>query len=212
MTVSLIWATPNADGIIADLARVSAPENQGKPETAARLISYLIRNKHWSPFDMASICFEINTTRDIGRQMLRHWSLKPQEFSQRYADVGKLDGPVFREARMQDKTNRQNSLPCGDAHLAEWWQDVQEETWDLGVQNYNEALKRGIAKEVARVLLPEGLTPTRMYFSGTVRSWIHFCEARLHTGAQKEIVQIAVHVSNIMDQVVPSVQAALRLE
>lgn len=196
MTVTIKWVTPDADAMIAELARVSNPANQQNTETAPRLIAYCIRKQHWSIFDMANMCVEVNTTRDIGRQMLRHWSmlfhdLKVQEFSQRYADVSALGEPVFREARMQDTKNRQNSVETQDAFTKTWWQDAQSEAWDEGSGLYTAALARGIAKEQARAVLPEGITPTRFYVNGTARQWMHYCALRMDPGTQKEHRDIA---------------------
>jgi thymidylate synthase (FAD) len=190
--VSLKWATPDGDAMIAELARVSNPANQGNTETAPRLIAYCIRNQHWSIFEMASMCVEINTTRDIGRQILRHRSFSFQEFSQRYADVSALGDPVYREARMQDSKNRQASNPTDDSAHKTWWGDAQAMAWDDGVSTYKTALSRGIAKEQARAVLPEGMTPTRMYMVGNVRSWIHYCSLRTTPGTQKEHRDIAI--------------------
>ncbi len=214
MIVTLVWATHGADNLIARLARVSNPTNQGNDATAERLIGYCIRHKHWSIFDMANLCVEVNTTRDIGRQMLRHWSmlfhdLKVQEFSQRYADVSALGEPVFREARLQDAKNRQASNPTDDATLAHWWQDAQEEAWEEAYGLYQAALARGIAKEQARALLPEGLTPTRFYVNGTARQWLHYCALRCAPGTQKEHRDIAEDAWTVFKGVMPMVAAAV---
>lgn len=191
--VSLKWATPDGDAMIAELARVSNPANQGNTETAPRLIAYCIRNQHWSIFEMASMCVEINTTRDIGRQILRHRSFSFQEFSQRYADVSALGDPVFREARMQDPKNRQASAPIeSDSHAYHWWRGSQDDVWHYCTNRYEQALAGGIAKEQARAVLPEGITPTRMYMVGNVRSWIHYCGLRTTPGTQKEHRDIAI--------------------
>jgi len=208
MSVCLVWATPDTDKLIAYMARASNPKGQDKHETAPKLIAYMIRNKHWSPFDLCSVCMEIVTTRDIGRQILRHSSLKPQEFSQRYADVTQLDGPVIREARMQHQKNRQDSIACDDASLQTEWARRQQEGWDRAVADYTWALKNGIAKECARVVLPEGNTPTRMYFSGTIRSWLHYCALRRGNGTQKEHQAIADAAWDVLRQVAPACTAA----
>lgn len=203
MSVSLVWATPDADAQVAYLARVSAPENQSKTETAPRLISFLIRERHWSPFEMVNICLEIHAPRDIGRQILRHPSIRPQEFSQRYADVRKLGEPYYRTARMQDRKNRQNSIVCEDPDVLDWWAREQQAVWERAVGAYVGALDRGIAKEVARAVLPEGMTPTRMYFNGNLRSWLHFCDVRRGHGTQSETIAIANQVWAVLEEVCP---------
>lgn len=196
MQTKLIWITPNAEQMIVDMARVSNPDNQGKEGKG--LLSYLKRNNHWSPFEMASACFEIETTRDIARQILRHRSFSFQEFSQRYAEV---EGHgVIRDCRMQDKMNRQNSLLCTDGDLADDWYFVQEEHYRNSLILYKEALNNGIAKEVARALLPEGLTPSRMYMSGTIRSWLHYLGVRCGNGTQKEHMDIANSIKQILSK------------
>lgn len=191
MRVELVWATPDADRLVAYMARVSAPENQDNDTTAPRLIGYLIRNQHWSPFEMVSACVEIETTRDIGRQLLRHRSFSFQEFSQRYASAAALPSAEPREARLQDHKNRQNSLSTDDATLLAAWDWRQREVADLAAANYRWALNNGIAKEVARAILPEGLTTSRLYMAGTLRSWLHFCALRRGNGTQKETREIA---------------------
>lgn len=207
MEVSLRWVTPNGDQMISDMARISAPENVGADPV--KLIGYLIRNEHWSPFEMVNLCLNITTTRDIGRQILRHSTLRPQEFSQRYADVRKLGGePVFRPARMQDPNNRQASLPCEDETLAEMWLLHQQLCWDYAIQSYKWALDNGIAKEVARVVLPEGMTPTAMAFNGPLRSWLHFCRLRMGTGTQTECTAIATACYEIVAEHFPAACAA----
>lgn len=189
--VNLVWATPDGDALVAKMARVSNPANQDNPDSA-KLIHYLIDNQHWSPFEMVSMCVEINTTRDIGRQILRHRSFAFQEFSQRYADVGALDQPlVLRECRLQDTRNRQNSLPCTVPEIASGWEKAQQRVYDVAMVNYRDALANGIAKEQARALLPEGLTPSRMYMAGTLRSWLHYINLRTEEGTQKEHRDIA---------------------
>ena len=204
MNVQLIWATPNADNIIGYCARVSNPANQDNPDVAG-LLRYCAKNGHWSIFEMANACIEIETTRDIGRQILRHRSFSFQEFSQRYADVTQLGYAELREARLQDVKNRQNSLELGNEHewLLEEWNRAQEQVLELAKKNYDWALKAGIAKEQARALLPEGLTPSRMYVSGTLRSWITYCQVRNDTSTQKEHRQIALQVVQVLRQVAP---------
>lgn len=203
MEVSLNWATPNAEQAMADIARRSSPENIGNDPV--KLLAYCIREKHWSVFEMANICLDITTTRDIGRQILRHSTLRPQEFSQRYADARKLGGPVLRECRMQDHRNRQNSLPCDDAGLSAWWECEQQKVWDQAVSAYSAALDRGIAKEVARAVLPEGMTPTSMTLNGPVRTWLHFCDLRTGHGTQTECVDVAKRCYAIVSYLLPAV-------
>ena len=184
-----MWATPRGDELIAYMARVSNPDNQDNTETAPKLIKYLVKNNHWSPFEMVNMCVQINTTRDIARQILRHRSFSFQEFSQRYAEV---DTPEeWSEARMQDVTNRQNSIETTDEALKSWWQAMQQRVADDAEWVYRTALSKGIAKEVARKVLPEGLTPTRMYMNGTLRSWLHYVEIRCDKATQKEHREIA---------------------
>lgn len=208
MTASLVWATPDADALIARIARVSNPANEGNEATAPRLLAYLLRHSHWSPFEMASVCMEIVTTRDIGRQLLRHRSFAFQEFSQRYAEVGALDEAPLRAARMQHPTNRQASVACDDPSIAEWWEKAQAEHAASAGQTYRDALAHGIAKEVARAILPEGLTPTRMYMAGTVRSWLHFCDLRRGHGTQVESTAIAEAAWGILRETCPMIVEA----
>ena len=189
MRVSLVWATPSGDELIAYMARVSNPDNQDNTETAPKLIKYLKDNNHWSPFEMVNMCVEINTTRDIARQILRHRSFSFQEFSQRYAEVAV--SMETSEARMQDVTNRQNSIESTDVVLKSWWQAMQQRVADDAEYVYHTALSKGIAKEVARKVLPEGLTPTRMYMSGNLRSWLHYVDIRCDKATQKEHREIA---------------------
>ena len=160
--VKLVWITPEAEKHIAYCARVSNPVNQDNPNTA-KMLQYMVTHKHWSPFEMGSACLEINTTRDIARQILRHRSFSFQEFSQRYQDVSKLPEPEARECRLQDVKNRQSSLPTNDTETKSRWHEMQDVTNHLTAKLYREALEMGVAKEVARALLPEGLTPSRMY-------------------------------------------------
>lgn len=193
------YTRPCIDGLetpqqlIAYCARVSNPENQFNHETADRLIKYLVRNKHWSPLEMVDVTFEIETPRDIGRQILRHASFRFQEFSQRYAEALGFAEP--RECRMQDETNRQNSLPCVDEALSQWWRITQETHIAIARKSYEEALSLGIAKECARVILPEGLTMSRMYMKGSIRSWIHYLEVRQDPTTQKEHRAIALAIA-----------------
>lgn len=205
---TLVWATPDADALIAKMARVSNPANEDNAATASRLIAYLIRHRHWSPFEMANLCVEVRTTRDIGRQLLRHWTLRPQEFSQRYQDVAVLQAVAPREARMQHPTNRQESVACTDQDLAAWWEAEQRRLLEDTHSVYRQALARGIAKEQARAVLMEGLTPTRLYFNGSLRSWLHFCDLRRGHGTQIEATAIAERVWAILSETCPTVAAA----
>lgn len=202
MTVHLVWATPNSDAEIAYCARVSNPANQGSDQIAG-LIRYMIRHGHWSPFEMVSACLEIETTRDIGRQILRHRSFSYQEFSQRYQTLEVLPATPLRETRMQDPQNRQSSLPCDDSGVHEDWARYQREIYECANAYYRAALAKGIAKEQARALLPEGLTPSRMYMSGTLRSWIHYLQVRLDPATQKEHREIAEGVREVLARVAP---------
>ena len=203
MTVKLVWATPESDKQLAYIARVSAPANQAN-ESIEGLLRYMMREGHVSPFDMCNVCLEINTPRDIGRQALRHGSIKPQEFSQRYADVSALGDFVTREFRLQDPNNRQASidLPDNDPRAVEW-QLRQRRLLDIVRQDYQWCLDNGGAKECARVVLPEGLTPSRLYFNGTIRSWTHYLQSRLHESTQKEHRLIAQQVLKVLRGVAP---------
>lgn len=207
-TVKLIHSTPDGDALVAYMARVSNPENQDNP-SSDRLIRYLIDHKHWSPFEMVSACVEINTTRDIARQILRHRSFHFQEFSQRYADVSLLGDMVERECRLQDRQNRQNSTPCDDQLLSLFWEDAQGEVWASAKRQYEWALSQGIAKEQARALLPEGLTPSRMYMHGTLRDWIHYLAVRRDPSTQKEHRLIAEQVHQALSAVFPQTFGAV---
>lgn len=198
VTKPVIDEADTVDELIAFCARVSNPANQGNKESAEKLVQYLIKHKHWSPLDMADATFEICTTRDIGRQALRHQSFKFQEFSQRYAEAQEF---VLREARMQDTKNRQNSLPCVDEELQRWWIKQQFAVLDVCAKAYHEALDRGIAKEVARVVLPEGLTMSRLYMKGSIRSWIHYLEVRRDESTQKEHRLLAEAIAQAITEV-----------
>lgn len=189
--------------LIAFCARVSNPSNQFNAETSEKLIRYLTKHKHWSPLEMVSACLEVETTRDIARQILRHRSFSFQEFSQRYADPTQDLDFVIREARLQDTKNRQNSIGVNDAVLESWW-DAQQKFIIENVRNiYAEAIKRGIAKEQARAILPEGNTVSRMYMNGTLRSWIHYIELRSANGTQKEHMDIAKECAKVIAEVFP---------
>ena len=194
----------NIQDLIAYAARVSNPSNQANTKTTAKLLDYLIKHKHWSPFEMASACIEIETTRDIARQLIRHRSFSFQEFSQRYANINDLDGDfVLREARLQDDKNRQNSIETSDAALEAWWDAQQKFVIDQVKRIYNEAIDRGIAKEQARAILPEGNTVSRLYVNGTIRSWIHYIELRSANGTQKEHMELARSVAEAIGKIYP---------
>ena len=177
--------------LVAYCARVSNPGNQNNSDTSAKLIQYLIKHKHWSPLEMVSACLEIETTRDIARQILRHRSFSFQEFSQRYADPTKDLKFVTREARLQDEKNRQNSVEVDDPKLQQEWDTLQQMVIEDARAAYQWAISKGIAKEQARSVLPEGLTMSRMYMNGTLRSWVHYIELRSANGTQKEHQEIA---------------------
>lgn len=184
--------------LIAHAARVSNPKNQYNTNTSTKLLQYLMREGHWSPFEMASMCLEIQTTRDIARQIIRHRSFSFQEFSQRYAEVE--EAPEFREARGQDLENRQNSVSLEDDRLHEEWRVKQEKAYWASQVAYRWAIRNGIAKEQARAVLPEGMTPSTIYMNGTIRSWIHYAELRGGHGTQQEHILIAQEVSKILDE------------
>jgi thymidylate synthase (FAD) len=190
--------------LVAYCARVSNPSNQTNTETADKLIKYLIKHKHWSPLEMVSMTLEIETTRDIARQILRHRSFSFQEFSQRYADPTKDLDFVTREARLQDPKNRQNSISEGvDPYIQYGWETVQNNMIKTAKEAYNWAIQNGIAKEQARAVLPEGLTVSRMYMSGTLRSWIHYIQLRAANGTQKEHMDIAVECGKVIASIFP---------
>jgi len=189
--------------LVAFCARVSNPANQLNTETSQRLIKYLVRNQHWSPLEMVSACLEITTTRDIARQMLRHRSFSFQEFSQRYADPTQDLAFVTRQARLQDTKNRQNSIVTDDVELQAWWDAKQKFVIEHSRAIYQEAVARGIAKEQARAVLPEGLTESRLYMNGTLRSWIHFIELRSANGTQLEHQQVAVACAEVIAAIFP---------
>ena len=179
------------EGLIEYCARVSNPDNQNNSDTSEKLIKYLIKNKHWSPLEMVNACLEIETTRDIARQILRHRSFSFQEFSQRYADPTKELEFVTREARLQDEKNRQDSIEVDDKFFQIEWEQAQKRVLWAAEREYKWAIKNGIAKEQARAVLPEGLTMSRMYMNGTLRSWVHYIELRSANGTQKEHMEIA---------------------
>ena len=209
MTVKLInySQTPEGSNLldqIAYAARVSNPANQNNTETSEKLVRYLIKNQHWSPLEMVSVCLEIDTTRDIARQILRHRSFSFQEFSQRYADASQL-GFVTREARLQDTKNRQNSIDTDDFALAEEWRQRQNQVMDEILDTYQWALDNGIAKEQARAVLPEGMTKSRMYMNGTLRSWVHYIQLRSANGTQKEHREIALACAAAIEPIFPMI-------
>ena len=193
----------DAQELIAYCARVSNPANQLNTETSEKLIRYLIRHQHWSPLEMVSVCIEITTTRDIARQILRHRSFSFQEFSQRYADPTQDLGFVLRDARLQDTANRQNSIVVDDPELETWWHDQQQLLIEQVKYIYATAINRGIAKEQARAVLPEGLTESRLYMNGTLRSWIHFIELRSANGTQREHQDVAVACAKVIAEIFP---------
>ncbi|MFL2671384.1 MAG: FAD-dependent thymidylate synthase [Candidatus Actinomarina sp.] len=193
----------NAQELVAFCARVSNPSNQLNTETSEKLIKYLIKNAHWSPLEMVSACLEIETTRDIARQILRHRSFSFQEFSQRYANPVKDLEFVTREARLQDLKNRQNSIETDNKEITNMWIKKQEDLIENAKETYNWAIENGIAKEQARAVLPEGNTVSRMYMNGTLRSWIHYIELRSGNGTQKEHMDIAVACAEVIAKIFP---------
>lgn len=206
--VKLQWITPDAEKQIAYMARVSNPSNQENYDTSHKLLAYCIRNKHWSIFEMANMCVEITTTRAIARQILRHRSFSFQEFSGRYAVQQDW---MEQDCRMQDPKNRQNSTDNAPYDLSDWWRLIaQEEVRGLAEKHYKEALARGIAKEVARSILPEGLIVSKMYMNGTIRSWLHYLSVRgpEKAGAQKEHRQLALDIGEILKAQMPNVYSA----
>jgi len=224
----LISITPHTEFKIVEMARVSAPppfltgfqqerihlnlsiQTATREVQSKRLIKYLIDHQHWSPFEMASMTVKITTTRDISRQILRHRSFSFQEFSQRYQDIKVLnEQPTFREARLQDTKNRQNSLVCESQELQDLWHDHQQSVWNVCMNAYNNALTLGIAKEQARALLPEGLCQTQMYMTGSIRSWIHYLQIRTGPETQKEHRDVAQEIKKIFAIQMPIIYEAL---
>src|SRR6056300_133857 len=194
----------NCQDLIAYCARVSNPSNQMNSETSEKLIKYLIKHAHWSPLEMVSACLEINTTRDIAHQIVRHRSFSFQEFSQRYADPAEFgDQFVIRDARLQDEKNRQNSIETDDLQLHAQWENHQRDVIDAAKKAYEWATDNGIAKEQARAVLPEGNTKTRLYMNGTLRSWIHYIELRGANGTQKEHMDIAHACAKVIAEIFP---------
>jgi thymidylate synthase (FAD) len=198
-------AEMDVQDLIAYCARVSNPANQSNTQTSEKLVRYLIKNKHWSPLEMVSVCLEVTTTRDIARQLLRHRSFSFQEFSQRYADPVKELDFVTREARLQDTKNRQNSLSSSDEAIKLWWENKQQEVIAMVTETYKAALEKGIAKEQARAILPEGNTVSRLYVSGTLRSFIHYIEVRSGNGTQKEHMEIAREMAIVLAPIFPMI-------
>ena len=215
MRVKLIGMTTpsndhkSAEELIVFMARVSNPNNQDNTQGNDKLIRYLIKNQHWSPFEMVSLVMEINTTRDIARQILRHRSFSFQEFSQRYADPTKDLSFEFREARLQDTKNRQKSIETDDDYIKERWEEQQASVIFKSKQAYEWAIDNGIAKEQARAVLPEGITQSRLYMNGTLRSWIHYCQLRMENGTQKEHAEIANECWDIIAVQFPNVALAI---
>lgn len=199
----LIWATPDAEKLIVHCARVSNPKSQEIGGREEQLIRYLLKHKHFSPFEMANVCIEINTSRAIARQIIRHRSFCFQEFSQRYSS--NIGDQIKVEARVQDLKNRQSSHPTDDEALKQFWDRTQDIVWGMAKSMYDEALQLGIAKEQARALLPEGMTPSRIYMSGTVRSWIHYIQVRSENGTQKEHSEVALACKEVLRNVIPTV-------
>ena len=190
--------------LIAFCARVSNPSNQMNSETSEKLIKYLIKHAHWSPLEMVNACLEINTTRDIAHQIVRHRSFAFQEFSQRYADPAEFgDQFTLREARLQDLKNRQNSIETNNIELQQQWEGYQQGVINAAKQAYNWAIENGIAKEQARSVLPEGNTVSRLYMNGTLRSWIHYIELRSANGTQKEHMEIAIACADVINKIFP---------
>lgn len=216
MKVNLIGVTApyaghnSAEDMIIYMARISNPSNQSMTRGDEKLIRYLIKNQHWSPFEMVNIVMEINTTRDIARQILRHRSFAFQEFSQRYADPTKDLGFELRDARMQDTKNRQNSIETDDKELIAEWKIKQINLISEATHAYEWAIENGIAKEQARAVLPEGNTVSRMYMNGTLRSWIHYCQLRMANGTQKEHIEVATECWKIIEKHFPNVAAAIK--
>lgn len=216
MNVKLINYSQSPDGMnlleqVAFAARVSNPTNQNNSETAEKLVRYLIKHQHWSPLEMVSVCMEIETTRDIARQILRHRSFAFQEFSQRYADASQL-GFELREARMQDLKNRQNSIENDNHALAAWWETYQKKVIEVASDAYKFALEKGIAKEQARAVLPEGITGSRMYMNGTLRSWVHYIQLRSGNGTQKEHREIALACADAIEPIFPMIKEYINVQ
>ena len=220
MNVKLINYSQSPDGMnlleqVAFAARVSNPTNQNNSETAEKLVRYLIKHQHWSPLEMVSVCMEIETTRDIARQILRHRSFSFQEFSQRYADASQL-GFEIRETRLQDMKNRQNSVELkrddDSRRLAYQWENMQNNIQKMCQDTYQWALEHGIAKEQARAVLPEGMTCSRMYMNGTLRSWVHYIQLRSGNGTQKEHRVIALACADAIEPIFPMIKEYINVQ
>jgi thymidylate synthase (FAD) len=207
-----LYVGENVQELIAYCARVSNPTNQSNTKTSEKLLSYLATHKHWSPFEMVSACLEIETTRDIARQILRHRSFSFQEFSQRYADPTEDLNFTFKEARMQDKKNRQNSIATKDGDLMLEWLKQQSEVQLASRNVYKWAIKNGIAKEQARSVLPEGLMQSRIYMNGTIRSWLHYIELRTGIETQKEHREVAVECGKVLSKIFPIMENFIEIQ
>lgn len=205
--VKLIWTTPEAEKLLVYCARVSNPKSQEEGGREDRLISYLIKHKHYSPFEMVDACIEIQCSRAIARQILRHRSFFFQELSQRYMEI--TEKPTYVEARMQDYKNRQSSHPTNDPVVERFWENAQTEVWNLVQSYYDEALQMGIAKEQARAILPEGMTTTRMYMKGSLRSWMHYIDLRTGEETQKEHRDVAQACKSLIVEAFPLTAKAL---
>lgn len=208
MPVKLVWATPNAEEMIVKMARVSAPRNQDNMDTAPRLLRYLINNNHWSPYEMANMCVEIETTRAIAPQILRHRSFSFQEFSQRYADASELGSAVIPHLRRQDQKNRQNSIDDLDSDLISGYYRRISQLYEDAEHLYREMISNGVAKECARAVLPLS-TQTRLYMNGTLRSWIHYLQLRTANGTQLEHQQVARDIQQIFCDQFPVIGEAI---
>ena len=208
MSVKLVWATPSAEEMIVKMARVSAPRNQDNMDTAPRLLRYLINNNHWSPYEMANMCVEIETTRAIAPQILRHRSFSFQEFSQRYADTGELGSAVIPHLRRQDQKNRQNSIDDLDSDLISGYYRRISQLYEDAEHLYREMISSGVAKECARAVLPLS-TQTRLYMNGTLRSWIHYLQLRTSNGTQLEHQQVAREIQQIFCDQFPVIGEAI---
>jgi thymidylate synthase (FAD) len=205
VTKSLVEGVDSPEELIVYMARVSNPSNQMNMKTAKGLLDYCKRNAHWSIFGMVNIQLEVETTRDIGRQLLRHSSIVPQEFSQRYADPTKDLYFVCRESRMQDNKNRQNSTECTDPQIAAFWEQYQKKVIETAAEAYRWAVEHGIAKEQARSVLPEGNTMSKLYLNANIRSLIHYCEVRMHESTQKEHRDLAEKIWKTTAEHFPSI-------
>lgn len=209
MTQPVLEEVETPEELVAYCARVSNPANQNNKETATKLLKYLVKNSHWSPLEMVDVTMEIRCARDIGRQILRHRSFSFQEFSQRYAEAQTF---TWRECRTQDSKNRQNSNKTMDKDLLDYWQRLQEDVLIISKNAYKSALAEGIAKEVARTLLPEGMTMSTMYMKGSLRSWVHYCDLRMGNGTQKEHKLIAEDCWRLITEQFPSLVDILKGE